>query len=140
MQEKKDLISTAVFELLGVHAPFVFIENDADEYELKKDGDFTILPDGARQPKNLYNACLKLLERNKDHFGLMVLNAFFTRTRKDCPTNGHNVEAKNSRAQMLSGDEKRFFDAYCEFAKGGRKPKLFLILYLNLKLSMNSPH
>ena len=127
LQEKNDLISAAVFELLGVQAPVVFLENDFDEHELKKDGDFTVLPDGERQPKNLYNACLELLERNKDHFGLMVLNAFFTRTRKDCPTNGHKVEAKNSRAKMLSGNEKEFFEAYCEIAKGGRQLELFLI-------------
>lgn len=127
MQEKKNLISTVVFKLLGVQAPVVFLENDADEHELKKDGDFTILPNDERQPKNLYNACVKLLKRNEDRFGLLVLNAFFTRTKKDCPTNGHKAEAKDSRVQMLSGDEKEFFDAYCEFAKGGRQQELFLI-------------
>ena len=127
MQEKKDSILSAVFEVLGVRAPVVFLENGADDHDLEKDGDLTILPDGERQPKNLYNACVELLKRNEDHFGLMVLNASFTRTKKYCPTNGHKVNAKNSRAQTLSGDEKEFFDAFCEFAEGGRRQKICLI-------------
>lgn len=118
MQTKKDLISTIVFEVLGVKTPVVFVENDPENFhELQKDGDFTILPDGERQPKNLYNACQKLLERSKDRFGLAVLNAVFTRTKKDCPTNGHKVEA-NSRVEKLSDGEGPLFDDYIKFAEG----------------------
>ena len=119
MRDKKNVISTVVFEVLGVQAPVVFLENGAYDHDLEKKGDFTILPDGERQPKNLYNACQKLLERSEDRFGCLVLNAVFTRTKKDCPTNGHKVEA-NSCVEKLSDGERLRFDDYIKFA-GGRK-------------------
>ncbi|CAB4023086.1 GTP-binding A [Paramuricea clavata] len=119
MEEKKEVISNIVYEVLGVLAPVVLIENDNDdEHELEKDGDFTLLPNGEKQPKNLYNACLELLERNKDRFGLMVFNSSFTRAKKGRPASGHETEAKDSRVEALSDEEEEFSNAFSEASKG----------------------
>lgn len=120
MEEKKEMISNIAYEVLGVQAPVVLIENGIDEHDLQEDGDFTLLPNGKKQPKNLYNACLKLLERNKDLFGQMVINSSFERAKKDRPANGHDIKAKNSRVEALSDEEEEFSNAFSEAAKGGR--------------------
>ncbi|XP_028397224.1 uncharacterized protein LOC114521033 [Dendronephthya gigantea] len=123
MKERKDTILTIVFEVLGVSAPVVLIENDFDDHELEKlKGDFTILPNGERQPKNLYDACAKLLRRNNDHFGLLVFNSCFTRAKKDRPTEGHKIMAKDSRSEELSDEEDEFSNAFSDAAKGGLSP------------------
>ncbi|XP_028413783.1 uncharacterized protein LOC114536628 [Dendronephthya gigantea] len=121
IKEKKDAISATVFEVLGVLAPVVLIENDFESYDLKKAGGFTILPNGDRQPKNLYDACAELLDRNKDHFGLLVFNSCFTGAKKDRPT-GHKVEAKDSKSEELSDEEEEFGNAFSDAAKGGLNP------------------
>ena len=126
IQEKKAMILDIVFRELGVHAPVVLMENEYDSgHELKRVGDFTVLPDGEKQPKNLYEACLKLLAPSQDHCGLMVLNSFFARARKCLPKIEHKVEAKDSRVEKLSEKEKQFSVIFSEAAKGGRKKNRF---------------
>ena len=126
MQEKTDNISKVVCEVLGVLAPVVLLENDIEEHELTKDGDFTLLPNGERQPKNLYNACLKLLNQNKDHLGLMILNTSFKSAKKDRPKNGHEAVAKNCLVEALCKEEMEFSEAFSESAKGGREGNCYL--------------
>ena len=125
MQNKKDMISTAVSQVLGVHAPVVMFENGygSDEHDLPRDGDFTVLLNGERQPKNLYEACLNLLQRSRDHFGLVVLNSAFLRAKNDELTKGHKVEAKDCRVETLSEEEKQFSFVFSEAAKGGKDKK-----------------
>ncbi len=123
MHEKKKLISTVVYEVLGILVPVVLIENNIDEHDLRKDGDFTLLPNGEKQPKNLYNACLQLLEQNKDNFGLMVINTSFKRAKKNRPKIGHEFDAKDSQVETLSDEEKEFSNAFSNAARGGRGKK-----------------
>ncbi|XP_046850710.1 uncharacterized protein LOC124444170 isoform X2 [Xenia sp. Carnegie-2017] len=122
MQEKINFVSDLVFKILGVRAPVVLIENDPDDYGLEKDGDFTILPNGERQPLNLYNACLGLLKERRDKadkFGHMLLNAAFTRKKKDRPTNGYEVKAKIAGEEPLSDVESKLVKDFSEAARGG---------------------
>ncbi|XP_046850128.1 uncharacterized protein LOC124443684 [Xenia sp. Carnegie-2017] len=125
MEEKKILVSDLVFQILGVRAPVVLIENNPNDYGLEKNGDFTILPNGERQPLNLYNACLSLLKKSKDgndvidKFGHMVLNAAFTRKKKNRPTNGHEVKAKIAIKGELSDEELKLVKDFTEAAIGG---------------------
>ena len=125
MQKKKDVITATVFQILGVRAPVVLLENmhGSDEHDLSRDGDFTVLLNGERQPKNLYEACLNLLQRSRDHFGLVVLNSAFLRAKKDELRKGHKVEAKDSRVEILSEEEKEFSFVFSEAAKGGKDKK-----------------
>ncbi|XP_046850122.1 uncharacterized protein LOC124443682 [Xenia sp. Carnegie-2017] len=125
MQEKKNFVSDLVFQTLGVRAPVVLIENNPDDYGLEKNGDFTNLPSGERQPLNLYNACLSLLTKGrdgkekKDKFGHMLLNAAFTQKKKNRPTNGHEVKAKIARKEPLSVEELKFVKDFTEAAEEG---------------------
>ena len=128
MQEKKELVSDIVFETLGVMSPVVLIENNPDYYGLEKDGDFTILPNGERQPLNLYNACLSLLRESgykADKFGHMLLNAAFRQKKKNRPTNGHEVKAKIAGKEPLSDEELKLVERFTEAAKGGRICRVF---------------
>ena len=129
MKEKKDAISTIVFEVLGVLAPVVLIENDFDGHSLKKAGDFTLLPNGEKQPKNLYDACGELLNRNEDRFGLLVFNSCFTKAKKDRPSEGHEVVAKDSKSEELSDNEEEFSNAFSDAAKGGRTKNVKCIYF-----------
>ena len=134
MREKKELVSDIVFEILGVSAPIVLIENDPDNtHELEKEGDFTILPNHEKQPLNLYKACFSLLTRSKDgnditdKFGHMVFNAAFTRKKKEKPTKGHEAEAKIANEEELSDPELKLVKDFTEAAKGGRICRVFFI-------------
>ena len=120
LKEKKKLIKSVVDEILEIEVPVVLMENDYEEYNLKKRGHYTVLPNGEKQPKNLYHACQQLLERNEDHLGLLVLNSSFTRMRKERPTEGHTIPATDSSSEPLSKDEMEFSNTLSEIAKGGR--------------------
>ena len=120
MQKKKEDILTVVFQVLGVHAPVVLLENEYDDHDLPRDGDFTLLPNNEKQPKNLYEACLSLLERNQDHFGLIILNSAFKRAKKDRPKTGYKVKAKYLNVEKMSEKEEQFSSAFSKAAKGGR--------------------
>ncbi|XP_046851162.1 uncharacterized protein LOC124444595 [Xenia sp. Carnegie-2017] len=126
MQKMKERVSDIVFETLGVRAPTVLIENDPyDDYELEKKGEFTILPNGERQPLNLYKACLGFLTKSKDgnditdKFGHMVFNAAFTRKKKEKPLKGHEVKAKVASKEELSEEEWKLAKDFTEAAAGG---------------------
>ena len=127
MQKKKNSISTVVFEVLGLHPPVVLLENDYDNYDLPRDGDFTLLPNNEKQPKNLYEACLSLLERNQDYFGLMILNSAFKRAKKDRPKTGYKVKAKDLNVEKMSEKEEQFSSAFSKAAKGGRDKEYFKV-------------
>ena len=118
MEEKKAIIQRIVFKALKVHAPVVVLENDygKDGEQLKVDGDFTRLPNGELQPKNLYNACKEVLKANFDHFGLMAFNACVDKSKKK----GHETKAKNASEESLTAKEEEVFKLLEEAAKGGR--------------------
>ena len=120
MKEKKKLIKSVVNEILEIEVPVVLMENEYEDYNLEKRGHFTLLPNGEKQPKNLYHACQQLFQRNKDHLGLLVLNSSFTRMKKDRPTEGHTISATDSSSEPLSKDEMEFSNTLSEMAKGGR--------------------
>ncbi|XP_046850125.1 uncharacterized protein LOC124443683 [Xenia sp. Carnegie-2017] len=136
MQEKKNFVSDLVFQTLGVRAPVVLIENNPDNYGLEKNGDFSILPNGERQPLNLYNACLSLLRESRDKadkFGQMLLNAAFTRKRKNRPTNGHEVKAKIAKKESLSVEELKLANDFYEASKRGFDKEMSNALVSKLK-------
>ena len=93
---------------MNVTAPVVALENNYDEWGLEDDGDFTRLPNGQLQPKNLYDACKDVLKESSDHFGLMTLNAFFDKPTKRSPLTGHKAETINASNETLTADEREF--------------------------------
>ena len=78
MNEKNDIISRAILDALEIQAPVVWLENDVEDFnDLKKDGEFTLLPNMETQPENLVKACKMVLKNNGDKNGLSAFNACF---------------------------------------------------------------
>ncbi|XP_075251839.1 uncharacterized protein LOC142344188 [Convolutriloba macropyga] len=109
-------VRETIFQFLEVNAPVVALENDV-EY-LNRDGDYTVLPDGTRQVRNLYQACLKLFETNGDAYGQLIFNEAFHDGPKNV-TIGSKVEAKNASKSPLSKDEQHFFEFFTKALEGG---------------------
>ena len=109
MQEKKDIISGNIHRALGIHAPVVLLENDTDSHDLDEDDDFTLLPNGERQPENVYKVCQRILEDNEDHCGLLNFNVCLTQpdAKKQYGVADHKVLAKdcskNSKSKVKQG-------------------------------------
>ena len=118
METKKKVVQDVIFDALKVNAPVVLLENDFEEEELEKDGDFTRLPNGELQPKNLYNACQKVLRKNEDNLGLVTFNACFSKLSK-ISNDGHKIAAKDASKGALSKEEEQFVKYFERAARGG---------------------
>ena len=59
----KSKVSKIIFDDLKVFAPVVLIENMYEDCRLERRGDYTLLPDGELQPKNLFWPVLKSLSK-----------------------------------------------------------------------------
>ena len=118
MENKKKVVQDVIFDALKVNAPVVLLENDFEEEELEKDGDFTRLPNGELQPKNLYNACQKVLTKNEDNLGLVTFNACFSNARK-IRIGGRNIIVKDASKDVLSKEEEEFVKYFERAARGG---------------------
>ena len=118
MENKKKVVQDVVFNALKVNAPVVLLENDFEEEELEKVGDFTRLPNGELQPKNLYEACQDVLRKNKDNLGLVTFNACFSKL-SSIKKNGHKIAAKDASKDSLTRKEEEFTKYFERAARGG---------------------
>ena len=79
--ERLNGMSSVVKELaiqyLCVEPVIVYIENHSEDHDLEKMGDFTILRDGTLQPKNVFEAMLKLTEQLGDKVGYEAIRLYF---------------------------------------------------------------
>ena len=121
IEAKKKIIQEVIFQALNVTAPVVMLENDygEDGYDLEVYGDYTRLPNGVLQPKNLYLACEEILRQNNDNLGLITLNACFTKQKKKEPIHGHQVTARDASKDKLDRKEERFVEFFEQAARGG---------------------
>ena len=62
--------------------PVVFIENLDRREEMEKEGDWRILPDGKRQPLNLFQAMIHLMKQSGDEIGIEAVRLLFSISRK----------------------------------------------------------
>ena len=118
MEIKKKVVRDVIFNALKVKAPVVLLENDFEEEELEKDGDFTRLPNGELQPKNLYDACQNVLRKNEDNLGLVTFNACFSKLKK-IENDGHKIAANDASKGALSDKEEEFVKFFERAARGG---------------------
>ena len=116
IESKKQVVRETIFQFLEVNAPVVAIENDLED--LKINGDYTVLPDGTRQVRNLYKACEEVFKKNGDEYGLIIFNAAFRQGNKEVKI-GNEVLAKNSSAETLSKDEQSFLEFFTNAQEGG---------------------
>jgi predicted GTPase len=121
LETKKEAVRKIIHEALKVTAPVVVMENlyGEEDYDLEPVDDYTRLPNGVLQPKNLYDACADVLKKNEDHLGLITLNSIFAASTKVTPKRGHSIEAKDANKCTLDVAEKDFFHLMEEASRGG---------------------
>ena len=114
-------VKEIIFKALSVTAPVVLLENchGEDDHDLEISGDYTVLPNGVLQPKNLYEACAKVLKENEDHLGLITLNSIFASPQKNPPKPGHKIHAKNAKTCQLNAKEQEYAALLEVRARGG---------------------
>ena len=120
----KSTVTKIVFTHLKVVAPVVLIENMHDDCNLKHRGDYTVLPNGEVQPRNLYEACASVLVTNGDGLGLITLNSIFVESKKNKNlriTYGHESGAKNAKQCTLDREEATMVDILKHTMEGGTK-------------------
>ena len=113
---KKEIVKETIFEFLNVHAPVVALENEIED--LEEDGEFTILPDGTRQVKNLYSACEQVMKKSGDLYGHLIFNEAFNLGKKKV-SQGKRMHAKNAKVSKLSKEENEFFEFFTQALAGG---------------------
>ena len=118
VENRKKDVQDIIFKSLKVNAPVVVLENDSEAYGFEKDGDFTRLPNGELQPKNLYDACAKVLRENEDNFGIITFNACFSKLKR-VTNDGYKTVAKNASEDALTTEEREFVDYFERAARGG---------------------
>ena len=118
MQNKKEVVQDVILNALKVNAPVVLLENAFEDEGLEKDGDFTTLPNGELQPKNLYDACQSVLRKNQDNLGLITFNACIS-NRKTTEVGGYKIAAKDAKKDALSKREEEFFKYIERTTRGG---------------------
>ena len=94
IKKTSDVIQEIIKAHFGIQARIVYIENNVVEYELPVEGDWTILPDGTRQPVNLFNEMVHLMKTNGDEIGLEVNSLFFSddRIKQPKPRMNENID------------------------------------------------
>jgi hypothetical protein len=107
------------------------MENKFDDCGLVHSGDFTRLPNGELQPRNLYLACAKVLSKSKDDLGLITLNSIFVgSTIGDRATiSGHETEAKNANKCTLDSEEDTMVHLFEIAEKEGMGVVLIFSMY-----------
>ena len=118
MENKKKVVQDVIFNALRVTAPVILLENDFEDEELEKVGEYTRLPNGKLQPKNLYDACEHVLRKNNDNLGLITFNACFSKL-KGIRSDGYKVAAKDASKDSLSKEEEEFVKYFERAARGG---------------------
>ena len=118
MENKKKVVQDVIFNALKVNAPVVLLENDFEEEELEKVGDFTELPNGELQPKNLYDVCQDVLGNNDDNLGLITFNACFSKLKK-IENGDYKIQATDASGGSLNKEEEEFVKYFERAARGG---------------------
>ena len=78
---------------LDVDPVVVCLENKPELYLLEKEGDWSVLPDGKRQPLNLFNAMIKQMTSNGDEIGVEAVRVYFPNRGESQPRTGATLHA-----------------------------------------------
>ena len=118
VEKKKKVVQDVIFDALKINSPVVVLENDFEEHNLEKVGDFTRLPNEELQRKNLYDACQDVLSKNKDNLGRITFNACFSKSKK-IKYGSYEITAKDASKDALSKEEEEFVKYFKGVARGG---------------------
>ena len=139
IKEKKDIVSRNIHQALKIQAPVVLLENDKDSNSLEKSGDFTVLPNDERQPKNLYDACQTVLKKNGDHNGLSTFNIGLAQhhdRKKQYQVAYHKVIANDSSKNPISEVEQDLLNFLRGSSEDG-KFHSFRLHFINMLVSIS---
>ena len=115
---KKKKFQEIIQKTFNFEADIVAIENFPIRAGLKRKGYGFLLPDEeTMQPKNMFDACTKLLRNNGDKFGYLAFTSTF-KQKNLAPQYGHSVIAKNAKLAALSLKEESFLSFWQESALG----------------------
>ena len=80
-EERLKVIISIVRELainyFDTEPAIVYVENDIEDHDLEKKGDWTVLKDGTLQPKNVFEAMMQLTGQHKDEVGQEAIRLYF---------------------------------------------------------------
>ena len=65
---------------LKILAPVVYIENDHEAWDLIREGEWTVLHNGERQPLNLFKKCIEIMQLNRDEVGIEAMRLYYGRS------------------------------------------------------------
>ncbi len=74
---KMEKIHAVVLDAIHIDAPVVCLENLPDDFGLETVGDYTQLPDGTLQPRNLFEAMISVAKKAGDEFAQHCLSTYF---------------------------------------------------------------
>ena len=98
----------------SIEVPVVFIENLAKKKKIEQEGDWHILPDGTRQPLNLFDAMTHLMKHSGDEIGIESVRLLFSVSRKcniePIRCTPQNLDLKRSSTQWKKDVNNKFFD------------------------------
>ena len=126
-EKKKKSFQNSIYRYLEVHAEIVPIENDYED--LEKTGDWTLLPNGDKQPRNLFYACADRLDASEDRLGHSIINTCFTGASKFELAEGFQISAKNAKNDCLGEIEEEFHQFLKSSSEG--LSKAFLVKEVN---------
>ncbi|XP_071162768.1 uncharacterized protein [Mytilus edulis] len=92
---KKAQVQAIVQVHLGIIPEIVVQENEPEDNDLERDGDWFLLPNGDKQPKLLYKACERILNRAKDEIGHEAVAVCFRPGLDKRVTKGHIVRSSD---------------------------------------------
>ncbi|ODM92609.1 Protein hedgehog [Orchesella cincta] len=98
LQQKTNDIRKIIHEILGVSdVEVVPVENEGEDQELEKRGDFYVLPNGELSHYNLFQAMIKVFTRNEDLMGRLFAGWYFG---SNCPEKKQKVEVETSQIEL----------------------------------------
>ena len=77
IKEMSDIVQEIIQANFNIQAKIVYVENNAVDYGLPAQGDWTVLPDGTKQPHNVFEAMIQLMKDSGDEIGVETIRLFF---------------------------------------------------------------
>ncbi|XP_076113451.1 uncharacterized protein LOC143081100 [Mytilus galloprovincialis] len=101
VRDQMNIISSVVMSHFGMTPKIVVQENLPEDYGLPEDGDWHILPNGERQPLQLFLSCKELLNLVQDELCHEALSVYFRPGEKSLPKSGLVVSPDNVESSMI---------------------------------------
>lgn len=141
LDAKGTQVNDIIAKSFGFRAPVVYIENKFEDHELEMTGEkkeYSRLPDGSIQPKNLFKAITDMLVTNEDALAIEAFKAFFVSPDNMNPTCADEVKAADYKKAGFNHEEK---EIHADMQEAGRSSnKTEVESWIRDYLEKNSAH